>query len=551
MSRNSLRLTPLALALGIAAASSVSAQAVLDQSFDGGWLGQNSNRKGINLDYLGTANPPQLFYTYFTYDQQGNPLWLTSNFPVDETTSSYEHDVVMVTGGRFDTDGTPANTVVGTGVFNAISCNEVSLSFTPANGSNLPATTQTFTRFEPAPDTCQDGGGECPAGTTDNGDGTCDLPNSITGSLTLNAGKTYIVEGQVSVEAGGVLNVNPGVTVRGSTNTASPNFIAVKADGQINAVGTAAAPITFTGPSDAPGSWAGLVIAGRSTCNDAAGDLACNFEAVPEITFGGDELDDNSGTLQYVRILWAGQVIGEDEELNSLTLLGVGSGTTIDHVQVHGGLDDGFEMFGGSVDLKNVVASDVGDDGFDFDTGYTGRIQYALMYQGDNPDTGTDSNGVESDNDGDNPNLTPRTRPTISNLTIVGGATGNEGMRIRRGSGGIYHNTVITGFVDRCLNLNGPDTQGLSEADLAFNHSFIGECTGGEFEDAATETRFNDGDSNNTGDPMLDGYMPAAGSPLLGTGMVPSDPFFTTADYIGAFDGSNDWTAGWTVPFAE
>ena len=116
------------------------------------------------------------------------------------------------------------------------------------------------------------------------------------------------------------------MTVQGSTDVSTPNFLVAKVGGRLYAEGTPTQPIVFTGPQPVAGSWAGLVLAGDSTCNDAPANGTCQFEAVPSITYGGSDLADSSGALRYVRIQYAGQLVAPNEELNSLTLLAVGSG---------------------------------------------------------------------------------------------------------------------------------------------------------------------------------------------------------------------------------
>ncbi|MEZ5464187.1 MAG: hypothetical protein R3F22_02960 [Lysobacteraceae bacterium] len=551
-----IKRTLLALACGVAISGSAAAYN-FNESIDGSWTTAPSNNKGLLVDYLPEVNV--VFFAFFTYDNDGNPIWLTSNFLAQDGLASYSAiPVATFTGGAFDSAGTPAAQQLGT-VDMEFACNSIALSFTPADGSGLSAVDFDFAPGFGMQTTaeCSVPVNSCPAGTTASGD-DCMLPNSIASDLHLPFGKKYIIEGKVSVEAGSRLSIAPGVTVEGSTSSAQPNFLLVNPDAQIFAVGTPEQPITFTGPEAFPGSWAGVVLAGRSTCNDAADvELGCTFEADSDINYGGDVLDDNSGRLRYVRILWAGQLVNPDEELNSLTLLGVGSGTEIDHVQVDGGLDDGIEFFGGSVNATHVVCSNMGDDCLDFDQGYSGKIQHALVYQGVNTDAGDDSNGIEADNDRSNNDKEPRTSPTVSNVTLVGGPVGNEAIRLRRGMGGYFHNIVATDFRDTCLNLDDAGTFGQgtasSQGTLQINNSFMGECDNGAFEDDggdpyAVSGWYNAGAGNGTGDPMLNGFLPQAGSPVLTGGMSPSDPFFVPTTYRGAFSGPNDnWTAGWTV----
>lgn len=559
----SYRKSLLASACALALAGSAHAT-IVNESFDGSWIDVNAigQNKGLLLDVLPDQNIA--FGTFFTYANDGSQIWVVIQTSLVEGQNTYTNvPVLRFTGGRFSEAGTPASDTLGTANI-AFSCAGIALDLTPATGSNLaPASFNLLPSLglkKLTTGQCNDPLPQCPTGTTAIGN-DCQLPNSIANTLFLPAGKKYIVRGQVAVEAGGRLVIAPGVTVQGSTDRSSPNFIAVKIDGRIYAEGTAEQPITFTGPEQTPGSWAGVVLNGRSICNDATATQRCQFEAVPELQYGQvpPVLDDSSGALRYVRILWAGQQIAPNEELNSLTLNAVGNGTVLEYVQVDGGLDDGFEMFGGSVNGRYLVCSNMGDDCFDFDQGYNGKIQFALGWQGSNPDIGADSNGIESDNDNPSSDKLPRTQPTVSNITLVGsGSIGNEGVRIRRGSGGNYSNLVVTGFRDRCINLIDAQTYALSSATqsgttLTMTHSFVGSCQNGQFEDNpsaayAVSAWFNAGAGNGTGDALLTGFLPQAASPVLLGGQAPSDPYFRPTSFRGAFAGPNDnWTAGWTV----
>lgn len=551
------------LAACIAAATCTAASAAhINESFDGAWSDPSTlgARKGLLLDYI--PGPRVLFFTMFSYTDEGEQLWFQNAIPVQDGVSEYTVDAVAVTGGVSAGPGTPIEQTVGSINF-SFSCDTIGADFTPADGQQLTAANFSFVRPLDALtlQDCSRPADTCPSGTTSSEEG-CQLPSDIADSLFLPPGKKYIVLGQVSVEDGGVLSIAPGVTVQGSADNAQPNFIAVKQGGRIYAEGTPNQPITFTGPEATPGSWAGVVIAGRSDCNDAPGvDGGCQFEAVPELVYGGNDPDDSSGRLRYVRILWAGQSIAPNEELNSLTLLGVGRGTQMEYIQADGGLDDGFEFFGGTIDGRYLVCSNMGDDCFDFDQGYSGRLQFALGWQGSNPDQGSDSNGIESDNDSPASDALPRTVPNISNLTLIGNPeTGNEGIRVRRGSGANYWNVVVHNYRDRCVNLINAQTYALATGtaqanQLQMRNSWVGTCGTGQFDDNAAEAYavsawYAAGEGNGSGDPMLKtgGFQPAMGSPLMNGGQAPANAFFRPASYRGAFAGPNDnWTAGWTV----
>lgn len=557
----SIRKTLLATSCMLALAGPASAS-VVTEAFDGAWIdGRDIGRnKGLLLDYIPESNVT--FGAFFSYDNSGNQLWATFAIPMVAGQLDYTNvNLLRYSGGRFSERGSPAEASMGSASV-SFTCDGIAVNVSPnaasglANANFVFAPTSKITSLE-----CSEPVAACPEGTTADGN-ACRLPNQITGRLFLPAGKDYIVRGRVNVADGGDLVIAPGVTVIGSTDNSSPNFISVVNGGQIWAEGTASQPITFTGPSAVPGSWAGIVIAGRSICNDGTAQLRCQFEAVPDIQYGlvTPALDDNSGALRYVRILWAGQQVAPDNELNALTLLGVGSGTVLEHVQVDGGLDDGFEFFGGSVNGRYLVCSNMGDDCFDFDQGYNGKIQFALGYQGSNPDQNNDSNGIESDNDSSNNDKQPRTRPSVSNLTLIGNpAVSRDGARIRRGSGGNYANVLIQGYRETCINLDDAGTFALGTASaqgeqLTFTHSHVGGCTLAQFAQGSsdpysTSAWFATGAGNtSTGDAQITGFLPAATSPLLGNGQALSDAFFRPANYRGAFAGPRDnWTAGWTV----
>lgn len=557
----SIRKTLLATSCMLALAGPASAS-VVTEAFDGAWIdGRDIGRnKGLLLDYIPESNVT--FGAFFSYDNSGNQLWATFAIPMVAGQLDYSNvSLFRYSGGRFSERGTPVEASMGSASV-SFTCDGIAVNVSPnaasglANANFVFAPTSKITSLE-----CSEPVAACPDGTTADGN-ACRLPNQITGRLFLPAGKDYIVRGRVNVASGGDLVIAPGVTVIGSTDNSSPNFISVVNGGQIWAEGTASQPITFTGPAAVPGSWAGIVIAGRSICNDGTAQQRCQFEAVPDIEYGSTTpvLDDNSGALRYVRILWAGQQVAPDNELNALTLLGVGSGTVLEHVQVDGGLDDGFEFFGGSVNGRYLVCSNMGDDCFDFDQGYNGKIQFALGYQGSNPDQNNDSNGIESDNDSSNNDKQPRTRPSVSNLTLIGNpAVSRDGARIRRGSGGNFANVLIQGYRESCINLDDAGTFALGSAtaqgeQLTFTHSHIGSCGTTQFAQGSTDPYstaawFATGTGNtSTGDAQITGFLPAATSPLLGNGQALSDPFFRPANYRGAFAGPRDnWTAGWTV----
>ncbi|GAA0540069.1 hypothetical protein [Chitinophaga japonensis] len=289
------------------------------------------------------------------------------------------------------------------------------------------------------------------------------LPNIIEGGDTIRlegACNTFYLDGKCYVKRGGVLVIKQGVTVKGISKPtpAEASALVITRGGRIFADGTETQPIIFTSTVDSVGKWGGVVILGQAPINQDTTTVTIEGIDLPslpagvDVHFGGSNSSDNSGRFNYVRIYNAGAAISPNNELNSLTLGGVGSGTQIHHVLAANGADDAFECFGGTVSLRYIIAQSTNDDAFDFDFGYRGAIQFALavVKSVDNTFNG-DANGIESDNDGTGSSATPQTRPVISNMTIIGGnsaaVTGTvRGTRFRRNSSGILYNSIIMGY---------------------------------------------------------------------------------------------------------
>ena len=300
------------------------------------------------------------------------------------------------------------------------------------------------------------------------------VPNSGT-TLTLSAGNTYLLDSVTRVPSGYSLVIPAGTTIQTGTaktytvtNPENPadvqtrsiaGVLVVEKGGKLFANGTSSAPVVFTAAtaSPAPGDFGGVVLLGNAPTNKVNPQI----EGLPNApvaggnTYGGTVAADNSGSLTYVRIEYPGVPLFTNQEINGLTLGGVGSGTVLEHIQVSYSADDSFEFFGGTVNAKYLIANSGDDDDFDFDFGYSGNIQFAVGLK--DPTTthsvsggASDANGIESDNDATGSTATPTTRPTLSNFTLLGysaNATSlRNGNRWRRGSSLIIKNSVIGGF---------------------------------------------------------------------------------------------------------
>lgn len=288
-------------------------------------------------------------------------------------------------------------------------------------------------------------------------DGITEVTADITEDTLWTADQTYVIQDILFVEAN--LTIEAGTTIR-FLNGDNGAGLVVTREGFLTARGEPDAPIVMTSLNDegsrAPGDWGGLVLLGNATVNAGdnvpieglpSGDPRGNYGEDDAANAIDDAISDagSCGTLEYVRIEFGGFKAFQDKELNGLTLGGCGSGTIIDHVQVHRIADDGVEVFGGTVDLKHVVISRVLDDGLDWDLGWRGRAQFVVIQQ----DGTVGNEGIEADNNEDGHDLEPRSAPTIYNMTIVGGGSSasqpQRAMVLRRGTGAVLRNLVLQG----------------------------------------------------------------------------------------------------------
>lgn len=266
---------------------------------------------------------------------------------------------------------------------------------------------------------------------------------------------TYLLQGLVFVDPGQVLKIEAGTVIKGKLGSgANAAALIITRGAKIMAEGSATAPIIFTynldfGGSDvdAVGRWGGLIILGNATTNLVAGDERV-IEGIPPTEergkYGGNNDADNSGVLRYVSIRHGGTSIGTGSEINGLTLAGVGSGTTIEYVEVVANKDDGIEWFGGTVNAKWLIVSSCGDDALDSDHGYRGKNQYVILHQG------SQEEGSAGEHDGgpiDCETCEPYSTPIFYNVTALGNPK-RPALVFRDNAGGEYHNSIFTGFRD-------------------------------------------------------------------------------------------------------
>ena len=304
---------------------------------------------------------------------------------------------------------------------------------------------------------------------------TITLTGKITKDTTLLAKDINYLSGIVYVTKGVTLTIEAGAKVQGKSGS-NVSALVITRGAKIIAKGTAEKPIVFTSSSPNPqsGDWGGIVICGIAKTNQSLPWKGATVAGLTQVEGGVNDTEvgyglagsgdavyptgndaDNSGFLQYVRIEYAGYAFLPDNELNSLTMACVGSGTTIDHIQITYAKDDAYEWFGGTVNCKYLIAYKTQDDDFDTDHGYSGNVQFGIVLRDSVIADISQSEAFESDNDARGNNFLPRTSAVFSNITAIGpratlANVGNSlyraGAHIRRNTGISIMNSIIAGW---------------------------------------------------------------------------------------------------------
>jgi hypothetical protein len=401
-----------------------------------------------------------------------------------------------------------------------------------------------------------------------------------TGTITWHKSRDYLLEGLVFVNDGQTLTIEPGTVIRAKTGQGSAaSALIVARGGTIIAEGTSAEPIIFTCENDdlrgsiqvdAKGLWGGVIILGTARLNNQYGEN--HIEGIPlsepRATYGGFSDDHSAGTFRYVSIRHAGTNIGEGNEINGLTLGGVGSGTIIDHVEVISNADDGFEYFGGTVNARYLIAYACHDDAFDYDEGYHGMGQFWVGIQ----DSQDGSQLLEANGGSYPENGRPLSAPVLYNLTLVEGGVDNERSQatFTRNAAGWLANSILLNqqygisieykadLEDSYQQFENGRLQLLSNVffDVADNDTngifrVVTENSGIELveENARIREHFTTG-TNKVEDPGLTyaggTYRLVVGDYVF-TGLAPyPDDWFEKVGYQGAF-GTFNWASGWTL----
>jgi hypothetical protein len=422
--------------------------------------------------------------------------------------------------------------------------------------------------------------------------GTATLTVEITGVRTLSRDTVYTVVGFVVIQPGARLVIPSGTILesddpsRGSLVTA--RCTATQPSGQLIVQGTSGNPVIFrpaTTGSRQRGMAGGVVLHGCAPVNQPGTPIS---EGIGQ-AFGGNNPTDSSGDIRFLRIEFGGKQVAPDNEINGLTMAGVGSATVIENVQAHFIADDGFEWFGGTVNAKFLVSSGNDDDNLDCDWGWTGTVQFFVVVQ----DRNLANRGVECDNDANGSGNTPITSPNVWNVTLIGAGLEransevNDAVYVRRNAAGTWRNILVANYGNAGLVIDGTASQAnLTAGTLNIDNVLffrvqciqVASCSGaadailgnvafrGGSPSAYHQTGVAAAFASKTiieGDPLLTSVnydnpingsppdlRPAAGSPALvaANAGVPVGPGVdATARFIGAFNASNNWMAGWTT----
>jgi len=291
------------------------------------------------------------------------------------------------------------------------------------------------------------------------------LSGDITANTDLDTKNNYLLKGKVYVKNGATLTIPQGVTVtvEPTSSADDKSALIVTSGSKLNINGTADQPVVFTSAasSKAPGDWIGIIVLGKASTNGEGGKLhVSGLPSTTDTEFGGSTDNDNSGSIKYLRVEYAGGLNPPMEtewaldKASGLSLNGVGSGTVLEHVMVKHSNDDGFQFVGGTVNGKYLIGYNNGDDNFDFDRGYRGNLQFVVSYRTVGSTVAIRANGIESLNDQAASDAKPYTRPVISNMTIVGPSDDtpitdqSQGIYIRRNTRFVVENSIIAGYSD-------------------------------------------------------------------------------------------------------
>jgi hypothetical protein len=337
--------------------------------------------------------------------------------------------------------------------------------------------------------------------------GAIEIGGTKTEDFTLEAGTNYLLTDALTMTNGTTLTIPAGIIIK--ANNGAGVYIAIAQGAKIIAEGTSTQPIVLTSNESTPnaGDWGGLIILGKAPINSVAGGNATSSSEIGGLPYGGSDAGDDSGIIKYVRVEYSGGAADASSENNGFSFYGVGNGTIVQYIQAFEGADDGVEFFGGTVNADFVSVIGCQDDSVDWTEGYSGVLTNVYIEHGVSHDKGIEADGFNTDI-GNNSSPLFWSKPTVSNVTIVGrgSATGNEAVRLRAGTQGIFTNMLIQGF-DKGFKIVGegsssPTGQGVLDGNLSVTNVTFSDVLEKLINDTAAifgEADFISGDGNGTG----------------------------------------------------
>ncbi|WP_445957827.1 multidrug transporter [Yeosuana sp.] len=329
------------------------------------------------------------------------------------------------------------------------------------------------------------------------------LTGTFDSDLTLDPINTYILNGPVIMQAGTTLTIPAGMTIKATSGGANI-YIAISQGAKILASGTPTEPIVLTSASSSPaaGDWGGLILLGKAPINSVVADATSTSE-IASLPYGGTDPTDNSGIVQYLRVEYSGGAADGQSENNGLSFYGVGSGTVVQYVESFEGKDDGFEFFGGTVEVSYLVSINNQDDSIDWTEGFSGKITNAYVKHGADHDKGIEADGYNTDYSNAGAYYS---KPTITNVTIDGfDAASGTAVNVRAGTQGLFNNLTISNF-SLAFKIDGDAGDNPTGAGVLTNELHVTDITftnvatklQNNTPEAFTEANFISGDGNGT-----------------------------------------------------
>ena len=371
------------------------------------------------------------------------------------------------------------------------------------------------------------------------------LKGELLDNKTLESGKTYKLSGDYTVKAPAVLTIQAGVTIEAIDDNII-DYILVEQGAKVEANGSSDKPIIMTAQKKVAGAWGGIHICGKAPINVNGG---IGKSEIGDAPYGGATATDNSGTYRYIRIEYAGVKLDADHEANGFTLYGVGNGTKIEYCQAYKGTDDGFEFFGGTVNVRNLISTSNSDDSFDWTEGWCGKGQFLIAFQEEAKSLGYECDRLmECDNNSKNNAANPVSHPILANITLIGNnsADENKGISLRAGTQVELYNALVTGKkTSMTVETSQTETalkSGISKLESVYLSNKM-TSKEGIFQEADFLASGNNAQNFDIAS-ILKGYV---GIVKDGKTDLPSvDKFFENAPYVGAVQAEKDWTINWS-----